>query len=102
MQSHRLLLQASLLSMCRGYVKNSLDGKGHVRRVVEHVLVGDLGVCEGLVEALVLVNRDFAFLSGPNRSEGAHSLAIDLDGIADELRELLYNFFDDHFLAELA
>jgi hypothetical protein len=69
---------------------------------VDHVLIRNLGVRQGLKEAFILVDSHLTLFAVPDGSKGVDSLAIQLDWIGNKLREFLHNFLDDVFLAEFA
>jgi hypothetical protein len=58
---------------------------------VKLIAVGDLGVGDLLKESFVLIISHFTLVSVPNGLKAVHYLPVELDGVADELREL----FDD-------
>ena len=96
-----LLHKLILLVVSGGYVEESADREGHIRAVVQHVLVGDLGVWNLLPEALVLVDGHLTFLTVPDGAETIHDLAVQLDRVGNELTELLDRLVDEAIGAEL-
>ena len=80
--------------MSAGNVNQGLDGKGHIGRVVQEILVGHFGICDLLKEALILVSGDLTLISEPDCLQVVEDLAVQLYRVADELRELLNDLFD--------
>ena len=69
---------------------------------MKHVLVWDLCACELLIETFIFINRNITLLTSPDSSKRVDHGAIQLNRIADELRELLDNLLDSCVLGELA
>jgi hypothetical protein len=80
--------------MSARYVNQGLDGKRHIGRVVQQVLVGHFGICDLLKKALVLVCGDLTLISEPDCLQVVEDLAVQLNWVADELRELLNDLLD--------
>ncbi len=61
---------------------------------MQQVLVGHLGICNLLKEALVLVCGDLTLISEPDGLQVVEDLSVQLNRIADELRELFNDLLD--------
>lgn len=96
-----LLHQLVALVVRRRNVNECSDRQRHISAVVEHVLVRYLSVGNLLVKAFVLIDGDLAFLSVPDGAERVNDLAVELDWIRNELRELLDCLFNKAVSAEL-
>lgn len=69
---------------------------------MKQVLVGDLGISQLLEEAFVFIASDLTLVSLPNGLQVIEHLPIQLDGITDELRELLDNLLNLSLRRELS
>ena len=69
---------------------------------MQHILVGNLRVCQLLKESLILIQSDISFLSVPDSAKGIDCLPVKLDWIADELRELFDDFLNHDVLTEFS
>jgi len=62
---------------------------------MKHVFVWDLGIGDVFVEPFVLVDCHFTLLTVPDRTEVVNDLAVQLDWMRNELRELFYGFVNE-------
>ena len=98
MDCSRFWWETLLLTVRAGNVHDSLNCERNISRVVEHVFVGYLRVGNLLEEADIFVYSHVSLLSIPDGTKGVHSLAIDFNRVADELRELLHYLLHHDFL----
>ena len=96
-----LLHKTLLFAMGTWDVKDRLNCKWNISGVVKHEFIRNLRVCKLLKESLILIRSNFSFLSIPDGTKRIHSLAIQFNGIADELGEFLNDFLYHDVLTKL-
>jgi len=84
-----------------GHIQKSLNRQRNICRVVKLELKGDFSVGDLLIKAFILVVCDFTFFSVPDGLEAIELLAIQTNGVADELAELRDHLLHFLLLAEL-
>ena len=98
----RLLHHPILLVVIGRDIEKSLNPKRHISRVMKEILVGDFRVSQLLIESFVLVGGDLTLISVPDGLQIVEHLPIELNRVADELRELFDNLFDFTIGGELS
>jgi hypothetical protein len=93
-----ILWHSHLLAVAAWHVEQGLDCQGHISRVVQLILEGDLRVGDLLIEALVLIHSHITLLTIPNGGQRIHLLSIEPYWVANKLREFLDNFLNFIFL----
>ena len=96
-----LLLHAVLFGVGGRDIEQGFEHQRHVGRVVQFVLVVELGLGDVLVELVVLVLADLPFVSHPESAHSLKLLAVEVQIMVEEAGVFVDDFLDFFLVAEL-